>query len=80
MARRNQPDRWESLILASALAVAGTCFLFDKVAFLVRNLDLSQPILHAAPALLVVVAVSLILASAGTEPGNTRHSGEGRHE
>jgi hypothetical protein len=80
MARRNQPDRWESLILAGALAVAGTWFLFEKCAFLVRNLDLARAILHASPALLVGVAVSLILASAGTEPGSTRHSGEGRHE
>ena len=80
MAQRNQPDRWESLILAGALAIAGTWFLFDKFAFLVRHLDLSQAIVHASPALLVGVAISLILASAGTEPGSAQPSREGRHE
>ena len=80
MAGKNQPDRWESLILAGALAAAGTWFLFDKLASLVRNLDLSQAILHASPPLLVGVAVILILASSGTEPGSAPHSREGRHE
>ena len=80
MAGRNQPDRWESLILAGALAIAGTWLLFDKLAFLVRNLDLSQAIGHDSPALLVAVAVGLILASARTELTSTRPSREDRHE
>lgn len=79
MAGKNQPDRWESLILAGALAVVGTWFLFDKFASLVHDLDLSQAILHASPALLVAMAVSLILVSAG-EPDGTSHSREGRDE
>jgi len=80
MAARNQPDRWESLIFAGALAIAGTWLLFDKLAFLVRNLDLSQAMGHASPALLVAVAVSLILVSARTELTSTPQSREDRHE
>jgi hypothetical protein len=79
MARKNQPDRWESLILAGALAVAGTWLLFDKLAPLMHNIELSRA-LHAAPAILVGVAVSLLLATAGTEPARTQHSRGGRDE
>ena len=79
MARRNQPDRWESLILAGALAVAGTWFLFDKLARLMHNIELSR-VLDAAPAILIVVAVSLLLATEGTEPAGTQPSRVGRYE
>ena len=81
MARKNQPDRWQSVVFAGVLAVAGTWLLFDKLAFFMRNLDLTQTIGHASPALLVAVAVSLILASAGAEPTSTTpHSREDCHE
>ena len=51
MARQKQPDRYESLILAAALAAAGTLFLFDKLG--------AFAILHLAPAFLVGVGVAL---------------------
>ena len=63
MAKRKQPDRWESTMLAAVLAVAGSLFLFDKLSSLMRNSSLSlQTIGHAAPLLLVVMGVSLIFA------------------
>ena len=79
MAPRNQPDRWESLILAGALAVAGTWFLFDKLVPLMHNLELSRA-LGAAPAILIGVAVTLLLATEGTEPASTQPSRVGRYE
>jgi hypothetical protein len=72
MARNNQPDRWESLIFASALAIVGTWFLFDRLALLTRSLDLLQGSLHASPALLLVAAVSLIIASAEMDSPQNR--------
>ena len=81
MAHKNQPDRWEALILAAALAVAGTLFLFDKLGTLMRTGDLfSHAILHSAPMFLVVVGVSLMLAEAVPWRTGNRHSAEGRHE
>ena len=79
MAGKNQPDRWESLILAGALAVAGTWFLFDKLASLMHNIELSRA-LDAAPAILIGVAVSLLLATEGTDPASTEPSRMARYE
>lgn len=79
MARKNQPDRWESLILAGALAVAGIWFLFDKLAPLMHNMEVSRA-LHAAPAILLAVAVTLLLAAAGADPTGTQHVSGGRYE
>ncbi|MGA8151408.1 MAG: hypothetical protein WB952_10700 [Terriglobales bacterium] len=83
MAKRKQPERWESTMLAAVLAVAGTLFLFDKLSSLMRNSSLSlQTIGHAAPLLLVVMAVSLMLADQGavaTDPREERGQG-GHHE
>ena len=70
MACQNQPDRYESLILAAALAAAGTLFLFDKLG--------AFAILHLAPAFLVGVGVSLIRAAAVTGPRGSKGSREGR--
>jgi 4-amino-4-deoxy-L-arabinose transferase-like glycosyltransferase len=70
MARQNQPDRYESLILAAALAVAGTLFLFDQLSVF--------RILHSAPALLVGVGASLIRAAAVTGPTGNQPPREGR--
>ena len=76
MAHNNQPDRWEALILAAALAVAGTLFLFDKLGTLMRTGDLfSHAILHSAPMFLVVMGVSLMLADAAPGHSNDRSSG-----
>jgi hypothetical protein len=63
MAKQNQPERWEAAIVAAAMAVAGTLFMFDKLGSLVRAGVLSwQTTLHGAPMLLVVLGVSLLLA------------------
>jgi hypothetical protein len=79
MAGKNQPDRWESLILAGALAAAGTWFLFDKLAPLMHNIELSRA-LDTAPAILIGVAVSLLLATEGTEPPSAQPSRVDRYE
>jgi len=83
MAKRKQPDRWESTMLAAVLAVAGTLFLFDKLSSLMRNSTLSlQTIGHSAPLLLVVMAVSLMLAdqSAGAIDPREERAKEGHRE
>jgi len=80
MAHQNQPDRWEALILAAALAVAGTLFLFDKLGCFMRTGNLlSHALVHSAPVFLVVVGVSLMLADAVTT-GASKHSNEGGYE
>lgn len=73
MALPNQPDRFESLILAAALAVAGTLFLFDRLS--------AFRTLHSAPAFLVGVGASLIRAAAAmTGPTGNQPSREGGDE
>ncbi len=62
MAKQNQPERWESVIVAAAMAVAGTLFMFDKLGSLVESGILSwHSTLHAAPMLVLVVGVGLLL-------------------
>jgi hypothetical protein len=62
MTKQNQPERWESVIVAAAMAVAGTLCMFDKLGSLMRSGMLSwQTTLHGAPMLIVVVGVSLLL-------------------
>jgi hypothetical protein len=79
MAKQNQPERWESAIVAAAMAVAGTLFMFDKLGSLVRSGMLSwQTTQHAAPLLLVVVGVGLLLVEregAATMPAERRSKG-----
>jgi hypothetical protein len=79
MAKQNQPERWESAIVAAAMAVAGTLFMFDKLGSLVRSGVFSwQTTLHAAPMLVVVLGVGLLLAdqaratAAPARPANGR--------
>jgi hypothetical protein len=80
MAKQNLPERWESVIVAAAMAVAGTLFMFDKLGSLVRSGMLSwQTTLHAAPLLLVVVGVGLFLVDgegAATTPAERRSKGQ----
>lgn len=67
MAQKNQPDRWESLILAAALAVAGTLFIFDKLGSFMRTGNLVlHACLHSAPIFMLVMGVSLLVADLGT--------------
>jgi hypothetical protein len=79
MAKQNQPERWEAAIVAAAMAVAGTLFMFDKLGSLMRSAMLSwQTPLHAAPMLVVVLGVGLLMAdqervaAASAPPGKTR--------
>jgi len=84
MAKQNQPERWESAIVAAAMAVAGTLFMFDRLGSLVRAEMLSwQTALHGAPMLMVVVGVSLLLVdrermTAASTPRNGLR--KGNHE
>lgn len=67
MAHKDQPERWESLILTAALAVAGTLFLFDRLWSLAHvSGSFSHLLLHWSPAFLVVAGVSLMLADNAT--------------
>jgi hypothetical protein len=81
MAQKNQPDRWESLILAAALAVAGTLFIFDKLGCFMRTGSLfSHAFLHSAPVFLVVMGVSLMVAELGTTGAKGNRPRERRYE
>jgi len=81
MAQKNQPDRWESLILAAALAVAGTLFIFDKLGSFMRTSNfLSYAFLRSAPMFLIVIGVSLMVADLGTTCTKDNRPGEGRYE
>lgn len=79
MANKNRRNNWESSMLAAALAVAGTLFFFDKLGSLMQNSMLSlQEVVHAAPALVIVLGISLLLAD---QTGvATQKEREGRHE
>lgn len=76
MAYNKQPDRWESSLLAAAMAVGGAPFLFDRLGALVNSglLTLSM-VLHAAPILLVVAGAIVLL----TEPSGVQHNAGSRH-
>lgn len=76
MANRQQRERYESSILAAALAVAGVLFLFDKLGLLTRSgVVLTHAVIHAAPAFLIAVAMCLVAAERGVWNG-TRSDGE----
>jgi len=82
MAKRKQPERWESTMLAAVLAVAGTLFLFDKLSSLMRISSLSlQTIGHVAPVLLIAMAVSLMQADQRVAADRREECAkEGHHE
>jgi len=67
MQTTKQSDRWESSILAAALAVAGTLFLSDKLgSLMVASNFLSHAIQHCAPGFLA--ALGLLLFSEQQSP------------
>lgn len=81
MANKNRRNGWESSLLAAALAVVGTLFLFDKLGSLMQNGALSlDAIVHAAPVLVVVLGVSLLLADQSGPASRNERAKEGRHE
>ena len=65
MPNRNQPDRWESSLLAGAMAVVGSIFLFDKLRILVKCpvISMNQAVSHVASVLLVLLGLTLLIAS-----------------
>ena len=82
MAKQNRPDRWESSLLAAALALAGAPFLFDRLGALIGAGILSPAIQHSAPVLLVAVGAVLLLAGQNTgtaDSGRARRKGD-QHE
>jgi len=80
MAKQNQPERWEAVIVAAAMAVAGTLVMFDKLGSLVRSGMLSwQVALHPAPMLLIVVGAGLLLADQACR-GQRDGRRKGNHE
>ena len=81
MANKNRRNCWESSLLAAALAVAGTLFFFDKLGSLMQNDTFSlQAMLHAAPVLVVVLGVSLLLADQTSVISRRSRTREDRHE
>jgi len=75
MANQKQPARWESSMLAAAMAVAGTLFVFDKLGSLMHTgLASFHSIAHAAPIFLVALGMSLMLAD---QNGRTENPGAG---
>ena len=62
MAKPKQPERWEAVIVAAAMAVAGTLFMFDKLGSLMSGMLSWQTTVHAGPVLVVVVGLGLWLA------------------
>jgi predicted tellurium resistance membrane protein TerC len=79
MAKKNQPERWESLILAFALAVAGTLFVFDKLSSFASIVS-APAIQHIAPVFLAVIGLSLMLADQSCERSSQRSPRGERHE
>ena len=71
MEGRKQVTGWESTLLAVALAIAGTLFLGNRIWAMAEAGVLSFHTLEsAAPALLVMVGVGLLLAEQGVFRGS----------
>ena len=63
MRQKHQPERWEAVVLAIALAIAGTLCLFDKLGAAMLSSQFSWlALMHASPALLAAVAANLLWA------------------
>ena len=82
MKNNRQPDRWESSIIAAALAVAGTLFLSDKLACLlfIGN-TFMHFVQHTAPVMLVALGLTLLVAdqhAIGTQPAGRREKEAGQ--
>ncbi len=79
MANPKQPDRWESLTLAVAMAAGAVLFLFDKLGSLMQNGTFSLH-LNSTPILLAVVAVVLVLADQRATDADAKRDKRGRYE
>lgn len=84
MAKNKQPERWEATLLATAMAVAGAPFLFDKLASLMRTgIPFFPAVPNWAAVLLVAVGAMLLFADQGvarTESSDQRQKQETEHE
>lgn len=80
MANRNRRNGWESSLLAAALAVVGTLFFLDKLGSLMSSTLSLQAVVHAAPVMVVVLGISLLLADHTAVVSRNERSREGRHE
>ncbi|MGH9499215.1 MAG: hypothetical protein ACRD3L_08735 [Terriglobales bacterium] len=70
MAKPKQPERWKSAILAAAMALSGTLFMFGKLGSLAHSGMLSwQATAHASPLPVVLLGVGLLLV--GQEEGQS---------
>jgi len=79
MPNRNHPQRWEAAILATALAIAGTLFLFDNLgAVVLTHLHSWPSLLHSSPAALAGVAAALLWAEEENPPVATSNRTQNR--
>jgi len=80
MANPKQPERWEAIILAALMCVAGSLFFFGKLESFMRSGILSwHAVLHSAPLLLAVLGVSLLLADQSSPTAYPRADGSREH-
>ena len=70
MNSKRQPERWESVLLAGVMAVAGSLFLLDKLSLLVSSNIFSLDVfLHSGPGLLAVAGITVWLADNSNAEG-----------
>lgn len=63
MLQRNQPKRWQAMVLIVIMAAAGWLFLLKNWQYAAPNLEASWHMaVQFSPAMLAVAAVGLILA------------------
>jgi hypothetical protein len=85
MAKQTQPDRWESPMLAAAMALTGTLVIFDKLHSLMHSYILSWHLIpYCASVLLVVLGVCLMVVQVApperqVAPIPTQRKKEGPH-
>ena len=65
MPNRNQPDRWESSLLAGVMAVVGSIFLLDRLGILTKCpvISMNQAVSPFASVFLVLIGLTLLIAS-----------------
>jgi len=86
MAKQTQPDRWESPMLAAAMALTGTLVIFDKLHSLMHSYIFSWHLIpYCTSVLLVVVGLCLMVAQVAPAERQTaaipnRRKKEGPHE
>jgi protein-S-isoprenylcysteine O-methyltransferase Ste14 len=69
MAKQTQPDRWESPMLAAAMALTGTLVIFDKLHSLMHSYIFSWHLIPYCTSVLLVVAGLCLMVVQVTRPG-----------